>query len=572
MKYAVIDIETTGLSRYKHSINYIGVGLAKDIDQPLAKKYIYNMYEDKDLDKFKSMVEKLRERKVKIIWQNGKFDTLFIHHHYGILLPIHHDIMVMGTAYEMSASHALDDMAERYLGIPSWDIPLKEKTKPNNPVVEKYLEKDLEYPWELFRFFQENMEPEHRKIYQELLMKAYKMYRKTEMNGIYFDRDKHKQVKKAYKLKQEETLKVLTDQADINWNSPQQVSNTLFEVMGLPTLKRSEKTGKPSADAKVLRRLQAKGYDIAKELLEYKFYYGANTKFLNTWDQYAKYDGRIHPSFGITNVVTGRTSCKDPNLQQVPRNKELRTLFTAPEGRSLIEADYSQIELRIAADYAVEPTMIQIYKEGGDIHTQTAMSLTGLSAEQVIGEPRSKAKAVNFGFIYGMSAKGFLGYAFDSYNAVFTRQEAERWRELFFVKYSRLLQWHKEMELLCEAQGGVYNSFGQFRSLPDIYSQDNYERSAAIRRAINTPVQSTASVLLMMAAYEIDKKLSKEMDLKVVGTIHDAVLVDVPDKYAQEAAKQIQKIMSHPEVLDIFEVEFRVPIEADVGIGAWGSK
>lgn len=571
MKYAVIDIETTGLSRYKHNINYIGIGVAEDIGNPLKKTYILNMHENKDLPRFLKVVDLLKRKNLKLIWQNGKFDTLFIEHHYDIRLPIHYDIMVMGTAYDMSASHALDDMAENYLGIKSWDIPLKEKIKPNNPIVEEYLEKDLQYPWELFEYFQNNMSQDHWKIYKEILSKAYNMYRKTERNGIYFNQEKYKDVKKQYKKKQQETLEVLKKRADINWNSPQQVSTVLFDSMGLPTIKLSQKTGKPSADAKVLKRLQAKGYDIAKELLEYKFYYGATTKFLNKWGDFAKYDGRIHPSFGITNVVTGRTSCKDPNLQQVPRNKELRTLFTAEDGRTLIEADYSQIELRIAADYADEQTMIKLYKEGGDIHTKTAMGLTGLPADKVKGEPRSKAKAVNFGFLYGMSAKGFIAYAFDSYDQVFTMAEAQRYRELFFVNYPGLVQWHKDMEILCELQGGVYNRFGQFRSLPDIYHQDNYYRSGAVRRAINTPVQSTASVLLMMAAYEIDKKLSSEMDLKVVGTIHDAVLADVPQEYAKDAAKEIQKIMARPEVLDIFEIEFKVPLEADVAIGAWGA-
>jgi DNA polymerase-1 len=350
------------------------------------------------------------------------------------------------------------------------------------------------------------------------------------------------------------------------------VSNSLFGIAGLPTLKRSEKTGEPSSDAKVLKRLSAKGFVLAQQLLDYKFYYGANTKFLNQWGTYASYDGRIHPSFNQTNVKTGRTSCSNPNLQQVPRNKELRSLFTAAPGRVLIEADYSQIELRIAADYANEPTMIKIYRNGGDIHTETGCLLAGCSPKNLTKEQRSRAKPVNFGFLYGMWYNKFVEYAFDSYGVVFTKEEAKRFRELYFQKYSRLLDWHREMEELCEAMGGVENRFGQFMALPDVYSSDRGLRASAIRKGINSPVQGTASQLLVGSAAEFDKKYRKEMNAWVVGTVHDAMLVDAPEDCADDACKEIKKIMAHPEVMDIFGISFKVPIEADVGVGAWGAK
>ena len=571
-KYAVLDIESTGVNRYKDDINYIGIGLVKDLDSDMDKRIICNMYQDKDLDKFKRIARKLKEQKVILIWQNGKFDTLFIQLKYGILLPIHHDIMVMGTAYDLAAPHGLKEMSKSWLGLPDWDIPLKEKKKPNSLIVEKYLVKDLENPWKLFQFFNQKLTPQQWKAYKHLLRPAFLMYRRAERTGIYLNKPELSKVRKTYRKQQEDKLAVLNKQYNINWNSPKQVSDVLFNKEHMPVIKLSQKTGEPSSDAKVLKRLKSKGFTLAEQLLDYKFYYGANSKFLNRWEDDAFYDGRIHPNFNLTNVVTGRTSCSDPNLQQVPRNKELRTLFTAPPGRVLLEADYSQIELRIAADYANEPTMLKIYKEGGDIHTETAMSLTGLSAEQVKGEPRSRAKPVNFGFLYGMSAKGFVSYAFDNYDTVFSKLEADRYRQLFFIKYPGLLKWHKEMEIICEAQGGVENRFGRFRKLPDIYSSDNYIRSKAVRRAINSPVQGTASDLLLLAAVEIDKTLRKPLDLSIVGTVHDSILMDVPENNVDEAVREVKRIMAHPQALDIFGVSFKVPIEADVGIGAWGSK
>lgn len=569
-RYAVMDIETTGLSRYNHEINYIGIALAEDIGAPLEKVFILNMHKIEDVNRFHRIVDLLKRDKVKLIWQNGKFDTLFIEHFAhtsGILLPIHYDVMLMGTAYDLSTKHGLDKMAEKYLGVENWDIPLKEKIKPNNPIVEEYLEKDLQYPWDLFCYFYDRLTPLQWKHIKYLLKPAFLMYRKTERKGIYFDKEKHEIVAKEYAKKARIRLKKLNEHYDINWNSPQQVSTALFKDEGLPVVKMTP-TGNPSSDAKSLRRLAAQGYDLPNLLLDYKLYYGANSKFLTKWPEYAKHDGRIHPSFNVTNTMTGRPSCSEPNLQQVPRDPKLRTLFTAPKGRTLTEADYSQIELRVAADYADDKNMIRIYREGGDIHTETAMSVSGKS--KPTKEDRTKAKPVNFGFLFGMQAKGFVDYAFDQYGVVFTRQEAERYRQLFFNKYSGLLTWHKQIQLSCEANGGVENRFGRFRALPDIYSNSWMLRGGAQRQSINTPVQSTASDLLVFSAIEVDRKLSKEFDINVVGTIHDALLYECPDRYVEQANIEVKKIMENPEALDIFGVSFKVPLVADITVGAWG--
>lgn len=572
VRYATIDIETTGLSRFKEKINYVGIGLAEDIGSPL-KKIMFNMNKEGSVEKLKEFFGKLRRNKVKLIWQNGKFDTLFLEYHGFGKIPIHEDIMLLGTAYDLSAKHGLKVMAQKYLGVEDWEVSTKLKTSINNKSTEKYLMNgDVPYTWELFCFFHENMTEKQMFIYKNLLKPSYLMYRDVERTGIYIDGKALQKVKTTYNLEQVKKGNLLKSCYDINWSSPKQVSEVLFQKEGLPQQKISDKTGIPSSDAKTLKKLASMGHTLPQKLLDYKFYYGANTKFLNKWGEYAKFDGRIHPNFGLTNVVTGRTSCSEPNLQQVPRNKELRTLFTAPPGRVLLEADYSQIELRIAAHIANDPTMIKIYNEGGDIHSTTGASLAGCSIEDLSKEDRGKAKAVNFGFLFGMSARGFIDYAFDSYGVVFTYNEAVRYRELFFAKYSRLLQWHKEMGQRCELLGGVENMWGQFRALPDIYSRNGRERSGAHRRAINTPVQGTASGLLLLAAVEVNKTLSKEIDLKLVGTIHDAVLVDVPLKYKDIAVVEIKRIMAHPKAMDTFGVSFKVPIVADVGVGAWGSK
>ncbi len=567
--YATIDIETTGLNRFKDKITFIGIGIAKDIGDDFIKTYILNMNEDRDLDKFKSVVEKLKQKKVKTVFQNGKFDTLFIEVVYGIKLPIHEDVMLLATAYDLAAEHGLKDMAQKYLGVPDWDIAKKEKLSGKDSII-PYLKKDVLYTWELFCYFQSHMTEEQMKIYNKILKPAYLMYRDTERNGAYIDIPKLREVREKYKSIEKEKLDWLNSKYDINWNSSAQVADVLFseDKEGCEILKKSGKTGKPSADAEVLNKLAAKGYEIPQKLLEYKAANTLNKMFLNRWEDDLGFDKRIHPSFNLTNVVTGRTSCQNPNLQQVPREKDVRGLFNAPEGRLFFEADYSQLELRIAAHYAHEPVMLDIYRHNGDIHTTTAKLMTG--GREPTKEERSKAKAVNFGFLYGMLAKKFVDYAYNSYNTVFTLREAELFREAFFNKYARLLPWHKEMEYKCEMLGGVANLFGRFRKLPNIYSQDRYERLSAVRRAINTPVQGTGSDLLISAATKLNHDLKKE-GFKIVGTVHDSILGEFRAEDKDWIVDYIKKTMLHPPILDDFGVTLEVPLDVDIGVGPWGT-
>lgn len=568
MKYAVIDIETTGLNRFKDEITFIGVELHEDIKQSKSKTYIYDYTKNEDRKGFNTLVRNMKKRHVKCVYQNGKFDTLYIEEKLGVKLPIHEDVMLMGTAYDLSEKHGLKAMAQKYLHVDDWDIKKKEKLSGDYDTVVPYLKLDLKYTWELFEWFSTHMNETQEKLYKKLLLKAYRMYRDVERNGIFLDLSRFKEVKQDYAQREKDALQKLNDRYEINWNSAPQKQNVLFVQEKLPVIKLTP-AGKPSADAKVMKRLAAKGYELPQLILNYSAVNTLNKMFLNRWEDDADKNGRLHPTFNLTNVVSGRTSCTDPNLQQVPRNKDIRSLFTAPKGRVFFEADYSQLELRIAAHYAKEPTMLKIYREGGDIHTMTAKIMTG--GKEPTKEERSKAKAVNFGFLYGMSAKKFVDYAYDSYGVSFSLKEAEHYRDAFFMKYSRLLPWHKEQEELCEMLGGVPNLFGRFRKLPKIYSNKKFEHLEAARRAVNTPVQGTGSDILLSAAVEVHKKLSK-YGLKVCGTIHDSIVGEFNEEDTEWIVDEIKSIMARPKIMRDFGVELKVDLEADIGVGPWGSK
>lgn len=568
-KYATMDIETTGLNRYKDKITWIGVGLSVDLESPIAKYLIYDATSEYDLKKFRNVIKHIREEKTRVIWQNGKFDTLFLEHRLNIKLPIHEDTMLMGTAFDLVADHHLKNkghgMAETYLGVSDWDIGKKEKLSGEKSSVVPYLKLDLRYTWELFQYFMHHMSQQQLKLYRELLRPAYRAYRDIEKNGLYLDLDELINVRKKYAEEEQKLLKQLKSHHDINWNSAAQIAKVLFEADGMPVLKRTPK-GVPSTSAAVLKELSKRGYEIPKLLLQYKDAATRNKMFLNRWEDDC-YESRIHPSFNLTNVVSGRTSCNNPNLQQVPRTKDIRGLFCGSPGTVLFEADYSQLELRIAAHYANEKTMLKIYNEGGDIHTETARLFT--NGREPTKEERGKAKAVNFGFLYGMQAKKFVEYALNSYGQVFTLQEASHIRDLFFAKYSRLLPWHKEQEDLCEMQGGVFNLFGRFRRLPDIYSSNKWERAGAARRSINTPVQGSGSDLLISAVTQINKELK---GIAWVGaTVHDSIIGECRIEDREYVDGVIRRIMLHPKVLDDFGVSLRVPLDIDIGWGPWGT-
>lgn len=712
-KYATIDIETTGLNRYKDTITWIGIGLSKGIGSNVAIK-TFNINDYSRKKECIKILKDLKESDTKIVWQNGKFDTLFIEYHFGIKLPINEDVMLLGTAYDLAEKHGLKYMAQKYLGVDDWDISKKEKTSDTSDKVRPYLRKDVLYTWELFCWFNENLTEQQWKVYKHILRPAYRMYRDVERNGIYVDIPALHSVKKKYKDLEAEADKRLKERYDINWNSSGQVAEVLFNKEGLPVIKKSEKTGKPSADASVLKKLAAKGYDLPKMILDYKAANTLNKMFLNRWEDDLGTDKRIHPSFNLTNVVSGRTSClvgstpvmvpggykpikdivagdlvysfndelepvlcevswsgctgyrddivrvwyktqgnrntkyidvtsdhlirlidgsykradslipkqgkkpgdhvlaierglknnhvitkiehlnisvpvyditvpktncfiangicvhncQNPNLQQVPRTKDVRAIYKAPPGRLFFEADYSQLELRIAADYSNDQTMLKIYNEGGDIHTTTAKLMT--NGREPTKEERGKAKAVNFGFLYGMAAKKFVEYAYNNYGVIFSLSEANQFRQKFFAKYTRLLPWHHEQELICESLGGVYNKFGRFRKLPLIYSANKWERASAARRAINTPVQGTGSDLLLSAAFQIHKELRKE-GLKIVGTVHDSILGEFPEECKDWIVPEIRRIMLHPKTLDYFGITLKVPLDCDIGVGPWGT-
>lgn len=288
-------------------------------------------------------------------------------------------------------------------------------------------------------------------------------------------------------------------------------------------------------------------------------------------------EGKVYPIYDMFNTTTGRSSSRDPNGQNIPKRgtfaKPYRDCFVADPGWTILEADYSQAELRIAADMANERTMIQIYREGGDIHRATALIVMGVKLEEFLRQPsgeqklaRFKAKAVNFGFLYGMWWKSFVGYAKTQYGAEFTDREAEKIREDFFKKYSGLKDWHERVEKSVLRTEYVRSYTGRIRHLPSVKSREDYKRQEAVRLAVNAPVQECASSLGTVAMARLEQEIDHRV-MKPSGFVHDALYFQVRNEYIEWGAKTIKHYMETNPIEEMFGVKLKLPMVADVGFG-----
>jgi DNA polymerase I-like protein with 3'-5' exonuclease and polymerase domains len=281
---------------------------------------------------------------------------------------------------------------------------------------------------------------------------------------------------------------------------------------------------------------------------------------------------RIYPNYNITGTVTGRLSS---NLQQIPRDNFIRGIITAPKGWTLIEADFSQIELRIAAMVSHDPAMMAVYQRGEDLHTLMASAITGKPPEFITKEERSRAKAANFGFIYGMGWRNFGGYARQQFGIVVTPEQAQHYRTSFFLRFPGLVNWHDSQRRQAQVLGYVDSPIGRRRRVPAVRSADKEMRAEAERQAINSPVQGFASDLTLMAMKAFDDAQHSQLldsgQVRLLGNVHDSLLFEATDDYAPVVAPQIKMLMETLPIEELFGYTPPVPIVADVSlVKHWG--
>ncbi len=343
---------------------------------------------------------------------------------------------------------------------------------------------------------------------------------------------------------------------DFNINSPKQLGEVLFEKLGLPGGKKT-KTGY-STNADILEKL-APDYPIVRNVLEYR----KLTKLYGTYVvgllKVADESGRIHTQFKQTGTATGRLSSAEPNLQNIPirtdEGRELRKYFLASPGRVLIDADYSQIELRLLAHISGDKTMISAFKDGTDIHTSTAATVFGVEPEEVTPELRKRAKAVNFGIIYGIgdfSLAGDLGIPV---------KQARAYINSYLASYPDVNAYLKDIVAEAHARGYVTTLFGRRRYIPEIAGHNAIQRKFGERVAMNSPIQGSAADIVKLAMLGVSRRIAKEgIDAKLILQVHDELIVEASQTDAQRAADILREEMEQAVALS-------VPLTVDLSMG-----
>ena len=343
---------------------------------------------------------------------------------------------------------------------------------------------------------------------------------------------------------------------EFNINSTQQFGRILFDKLGLPPVKKT-KTGY-STNADVLEKLRDK-HPIVEAVLDYRQLAKLKSTYVDGLTKVIAADGRIHTSFQNTVTATGRLSSTEPNLQNIPvrteLGAELRKMFVAPAGRVLVDADYSQIELRLLAHIAGDEHMIAAFRAGEDIHTVTASQVFGVPPEQVTHEMRRRAKAVNFGIVYGISDFSL------SQDIGVTRAEAKAYMEKYFEKYSGVHAYMTQVVERAKADGYVSTLMGRRRWLPELKSSNFNLRSFGERVALNMPIQGTAADLIKKAMLHVDGRLRREgLEARLVLQVHDELIVECPEGEAEQVQRLLAEEMEHV-------AELAVPLTAEAPAG-----
>lgn len=608
-KAIAFDLETIGLDPQHPRANIICISLC---GEPGRSYVVLWDHPENRLPKeeIKEALDSLFAQDKKWIAHNGKFDCLWLNH-FGFQVPNQtHDTIIMAHLLDENAPKNVESVASRYLHTPAWkhlmddhfndinDALRKGTSIPYPPLADlvKYAAIDTDVELRLYHVLWKKLDKSLRRLHN-FLMDVSWVLEAVESVGVYMNPEDLAAKQEEYERKMEECLDIIERETGkrYNPNSPKQMAELLFDKLKLPVVEFTA-TNSPSSSDHTLKVLRKQSPVVIGAILDYRQAAKYVGSYLRPWRNLLTPDNRLRSSYNLTKsetgggTVTGRLSCSNlvpftgtknrgMSLHQVPRDGDIRTVVSAPPGRIIIAADYSQIELRVAAALAEEPRMMEAYRKGEDIHTLTAATVMGKRVGEVTKEDRQKAKAVNFGFLYGMGARNFVKYAFDEYALEFSLQEAEYIRTEFFLLYRGLRPWHRRVEDFVRRYGFVRSPLGRIRHLPDIHSPDTGLQYEAVRQAINAPVQATASDFTLMAMVLAHKKLFplyEQGRLFVLGQVHDSILIECDAEIAEGVANILKILMEKKVPVEIkrrFGYHFPVPLAAEIEIcHSWGGK
>ena len=399
-----------------------------------------------------------------------------------------------------------------------------------------------------------------QRVYSEIDLPLAPVLFRMEQAGVRIDLSALEGLSKRFAVELERVGESIFSLAGrrFNINSPKQLGEVLFTDLGLPAPAARGKSKAVSTAQDVLEQL-ASQHDVPRLVLEFRHLSKLKSNYIDALPLLADSESRVHTTFNAAAVATGRLSSVNPNLQNIPirteLGREIRAAFTAAPGTQLLSADYSQIELRLLAHFSGDPLLVRAYQNNDDIHTLTASEVFGVPAAQMDKETRGRAKAVNFGIVYGISPFGLAA------QLGIPQAEARAYIDRYFARYAGVQAFIEKTLEETRKTGSVRTLFGRIRPIPDIESRNPNQRGFAERTAINTPLQGTAADLIKLAMIALDRKLAeRKLKTRMVLQVHDELLFEVPTEEAEEVEQLVRSEMEGV-------VELNVPLVADIAFG-----
>lgn len=564
-----IDTETTNLD-YRVA-ELVGFSIAFDAHDayyiPVAHDYEgapVQLNRETLLAQIKPILE---NEQIKKIGHHLKYDAHIFANHGITIQGWYFDTMLASYVLNAAATrHGMDDVARVYLShltttfeqIAGKGVKQKTFNQIELEIAAHYAAEDAHVTYRLYEVLKAKLQshPELVHILHNIEMPVARVLTGMEEDGIKLDHQFLDQLSVEFS----ETIQTLENQATklageaFNISSPKQVGEVLFDKLGLKGGKKTA-TGQYSTSESILEKIE---HPLAEVILEHR----GLAKLKNTYtdrliEQSHDATHRVHTSYHQALTATGRLSSTDPNLQNIPIRtpigRQIRKAFIAPEGRVLLAADYSQIELRLMAHFSQDDALVHAFQQGQDVHRRTASEVLGIAIEDVTHDQRRQAKAVNFGLLYGMSEFGLtrqLG---------FTREESRSYIARYFQRYPGVLDYMERTRQIAREQGFVETILGRRLYTPDIMATNKMIKQAAERAAINAPLQGSAADIIKLAMIAVDKVLPKDQ-AKLLLQVHDELVFEADIAIADELSKQIAEVMQ--SVLEI-----SVPFVVEVGQG-----
>ena len=572
-KLFAIDTETTSLDA--HQAELVGLSFSTTPGEaaylPLQHRYAGAPAQLSLVDTLEKLRPVLEDPSRAKTGQNIKYDLEVLQHHGIALRGVTHDTMLMSYLLDAGNSrHDMDTLARKHLGhqtIKFSDIAGTGKHQLTFDQIDieqatRYAAEDADITLRLHRALAPRLEKDKAlgKLFREIEMPLIEVLARTESNGVKVDADMLRAQSTAIAGRLEEIEKATFAVAGESFNiaSPKQIQEILYEKQGIPVLRKTPK-GQPSTAESVLQELAVE-HELPRLILAHRGLAKLKSTYTDKLPGLVNpKTGRIHTSYHQAVAATGRLSSSDPNLQNIPVRSEegrhIREAFIAESGCVLVSADYSQIELRIMAHLSGDAGLVEAFKHGLDVHNATAAEVFGIAAEQVDAEQRRRAKAINFGLIYGMSAFGLAR------QLQIAQKQAREYIEIYFDRYPGVKQYMAHTVDTARRQGYVETLYGRRLNLPEIGSKNAPRRQYAERTAINAPMQGSAADLIKLAMLAVDKWITdNNVGAKIILQVHDELVLEVAEDEAGRVAEATAELMAGVATL-------KVPLVVDTGTG-----